>query len=81
MKTIKLTFKKKEEERNIMKETTYTNLLEAALTSRRSTKDILDMLRLVQKLKLAKKVLDNSDAVLIGNKLHYLKDTSIEELA
>ena len=81
MKTIKLTFKKKEEERNIMKKTTYTNLLEAAITSRRSTKDILDMLRLVQKLKLAKKVLDNSDAVLIGNKLHYLKDTSIEELA
>ena len=64
-----------------MKETTYTNLLEAALTSRRSTKDILDMLRLIQKLKLAKKVLDNSDAVLIGNKLHYMKDTSIEELA
>ena len=81
MKTIKLTFKKKERERNIMKETTYTNLLEAALTSRRSTKEILDMLSLVQKLKLAKKVLDNSDAVLIGNKLHYLKDTSIEELA
>lgn len=71
--------KKKEE--NIMKETTYTNLLEAALTSRRSTKEILDMLRLIQKLKLAKKVLDNSDAVLMGNKLHYLKDTSIEELA
>ena len=81
MKTIKLTFKKKEEERNIMKKTTYTNLLEAAITSRRSTKDILDMLRLIQKMKLAKKVLDNSDAVLIGNKLHYLKDTSIEELA
>ena len=81
MKTIKLSFKKKEEERNIMKETTYTNLLEAALKSRRSTKDILDMLRLIQKMKLAKKVLDNSDAVLIGNKLHYLKDTSIEELA
>lgn len=80
MKTIKLIFRKKEE-RNIMKETTYTNLLEAALTSRRSTKEILDMLRLVQRLKLAKKVLDNSDAVLIGNKLHYLKDTSIEELA
>ena len=80
MKTIKLTFKKKEEE-NIMKETTYTNLLEAALKSRRSTKEILCMLRLIQKLKLAKKVLDNSDAVLIGNKLHYLKDTSIEELA
>ena len=79
MKTIKLTFKKKE--RNIMKETTYTHLLEAALTSRRSTKDILDMLRLIQKMKLAKKVLDNSDAVLIGNKLHYMKDTSIEELA
>ena len=64
-----------------MKETTYTNLLEAALTSRKSTKEILDMLRLIQKLKLAKKVLDNSDAVLIGNKLHYMKDTSIEELA
>ena len=64
-----------------MKETTYTNLLEAALTSRRSTRDILDMLRLIKELKLAKKVLDNSDAVLIGNKLHYLKDTSIEELA
>ena len=73
--------KKKEEEENIMEETTYTNLLEAALTSRRSTKEILDMLRLIQKLKLAKKVLDTSDAVLIGNKLHYLKDTSIEELA
>ena len=73
--------KKKEEEENIMEETTYTNLLEAALTSRRSTKEILDMLRLIRKLKLAKKVLDNSDAVLIGNKLHYLKDTSIEELA
>ena len=70
---------KKEE--NIMKETTYTNLLEAALTSRRSTREILDMLRLIKELKLAKKVLDNSDAVLIGNKLHYLKDTSIEELA
>ena len=71
---------KKEE--NIMKETTYTNLLEAALTSRRSTKEILDMLRLIKELKLAKKVLDNSDAVLIGNKLHYLKKhTSIEELA
>ena len=68
-------------EENIMEETTYTNLLEAALTSRRSTKEILDMLRLVQKLKLAKKVLDNSDAVLIGNKLHYLDDTSIEELS
>ena len=68
-------------ERNIMKETTYTNLLEAALTSRRSTKEILDMLRLIKELKLAKKVLDNSDAVLIGKKLHYLKDTSIEELA
>lgn len=79
MKTIKLTFEKKEE--NIMEETTYTNLLEAALTSRRSTKEILCMLRLVQKLKLAKKVLDNSDAVLIGNKLHYLDDTSIDELA
>ena len=64
-----------------MKETTYTNLLEAALTSRRSTREILDMLRLIKELKLAKKVLDNSDAVLIGNKLHYLKDTSIEELA
>ena len=64
-----------------MKETTYTNLLEAALTSRRSTKEILSMLRLIKELKLAKKVLDNSDAVLIGNKLHYLKDTSIEELA
>lgn len=65
-----------------MEETTYTNLLEAVLTSRRSTKEILSMLRLVQKLKLAKKVLDNSDAVLIGHKLHYLeKDTSIEELA
>ena len=71
---------KKEE--NIMKETTYTNLLEAALTSRRSTREILDMLRLIKELKLAKKVLDNSDAVLIGSKLHYLKkDTSIEELA
>ena len=68
-------------ERNIMKETTYTNLLEAALTSRRSTREILGMLRLIKELKLAKKVLDNSDAVLIGNKLHYLKDTSIEELA
>ena len=64
-----------------MKETTYTNLLEAALTSRRSTREILDMLRLIKELKLAKKVLDNSDAVLIGSKLHYLKDTSIEELA
>lgn len=64
-----------------MKETTYTNLLEAALKSRRSTKEILGMLRLIQKMKLAKKVIDNSDAVLIGNKLHYLKDTSIEELA
>ena len=81
MKTIKLSFKKKEEERNIMKETTYTNLLEAALKSRRSTKEILCMLRLIQKMKLAKKVLDNSDAVLVGNKLHYLKDTSFEELA
>ena len=70
---------KKEE--NIMKEDTYTNLIEAALTSRRSTKEILGMLRLIQKLKLAKKVLDNSDAVLIGKKLHYLDDTSIEELA
>ena len=70
---------KKEE--NIMKETTYTNLLEAALTSRRSTREILDMLRLIKELKLAKKVLDNSDAVLIGSKLHYLDDTSIEELA
>lgn len=65
----------------MMKETTYTNLLEAALTSRRSTREILDMLRLIKELKLAKKVLDNSDAVLMGNKLHYLKDTSIEELA
>ena len=64
-----------------MKETTYTNLLEAALTSRRSTREILSMLRLIKELKLAKKVLDNSDAVLIGSKLHYLKDTSIEELA
>lgn len=79
METMKLTFKKKE--RNTMKETTYTNLLEAALTSRRSTREILDMLRLIKELKLAKKVLDNSDAVLIGNKLHYIKDTSIEELA
>ena len=70
---------KKEE--NIMEETTYTNLLEAALTSRRSTREILSMLRLIKELKLAKKVLDNSDAVLIGNKLHYLDDTSIEELA
>lgn len=68
-------------ERNMMKETTCTNLLEAVLTSRRSTREILDMLRLIKELKLAKKVLDNSDAVLIGNKLHYLKDTSIEELA
>ena len=65
----------------MMKEDTYTNLLEAVLTSRRSTREILDMLRLIKELKLAKKVLDNSDAVLIGNKLHYLKDTSIEELA
>ena len=64
-----------------MEETTYTNLLEAALTSRRSTRDILSMLRLIKELKLAKKVLDNSDAVLIGSKLHYLDDTSIEELA
>lgn len=68
-------------EENIMEETTYTNLLEAALTSRRSTREILDMLRLIKELKLAKKVLDNSDAVLIGSKLHYLDDTSIEELA
>lgn len=80
METMKLTFKK-ERERNNMKETTYTNLLEAVLTSRRSTREILSMLRLIKKLKLAKKVLDNSDAVLIGNKLHYLDDTSIEELA
>lgn len=64
-----------------MKEITYTNLLEAALTSRRSTKEILGMLRLIKELKLAKKVLDNSDAILIGHKLHYLDDTSIEELA
>lgn len=70
---------KKEE--NIMEETTYTNLLEAVLTSRRSTREILSMLRLIKKLKLAKKVLDNSDAVLIGSKLHYLDNTSIEELA
>lgn len=71
---------KKEED--IMKEDAYTNILEAVLTSRRSTREILSMLRLIKKLKLAKKVLDNSDAVLIGNKLHYLeKDTSIEELA
>lgn len=69
------------QERNIMEETTYTNILEAVLTSRRSTREILSMLRLIKKLKLAKKVLDNSDAVLIGSKLHYLKDTSIEELA
>ena len=64
-----------------MKEDTYTNLLEVVLTSRRSTREILSMLRLIKELKLAKKVLDNSDAVLIGNKLHYLKDTSIEEIA
>ena len=68
-------------EQYIMEETTYTNLLEAALTSRRSTKEILDMLRLVQKLKLAKKVLDNSYAVMIGNKLLYLTDNSIKKLA
>lgn len=79
METMKFTFKKKEED--IMKEDAYTNILEAVLTSRRSTKEILGMLRLIKELKLAKKVLDNSDAVLIGNKLHYLKDTSIEELA
>ena len=64
-----------------MKEDTYTNLLEVVLTSRRSTREILSMLRLIKELKLAKKVLGNSDAVLIGNKLHYLKDTSIEEIA
>lgn len=69
------------QERNIMEETTCTNLLEAVLTSRRSTREMLSMLRLIKELKLAKKVLDNSDAVLIGNKLHYLEDTSIEELA
>ena len=79
METIKLTFKKKE--RNTMKETTYTNLLEAVLTSRRSTKEILCMLRLIQKLKLAKKVLDNSDAVLMGTKLHYLRTDKVEDLA
>ena len=68
-------------ERNIMKENTYTNLLEAIMTSRRSSREILGMLRLIRKMKLAKKVLDKSDAVLIGNKLHYLKDTSMEDIA
>ena len=48
-----------------MKENTYTNLLEAALTSRRSSRDILGMLRLIRKMKLAKKVLDKSDADLL----------------
>lgn len=64
-----------------MEETTYTNILEAVLTSRRSTREILSMLRLIKELKLAKKVLDNSDAVLIGSKLHYLDDTSMEDIA
>lgn len=64
-----------------MKETTYTKLLEAALTSEQSTKDILDMLELLRKMKAAQKVLDSADAVLIGTKLHYLKRDEVEDLA
>lgn len=64
-----------------MKETTYMKLLEVVLLSNSSTKETLDMLELLRKLKLAQKVLDNSDAVLMGTKLHYLKDTTVEDLA
>lgn len=64
-----------------MKETTFMKLLEVVLLSNSSTKETIDMLELLRKMKLAQKVLDNSDAVLMGTKLHYLKDNTVEDLA
>lgn len=78
METIKLTIKKKE---NTMKENTFTNLLEAVLTSKKSTAEMIDMLELLRKMKSSQKLLDNSDAVLMGTKLHYLRTDKVEELA
>lgn len=48
METIKLTIQKKE---NTMKENTFTNLLEAVLTSNKSTAEMIDMLELLRKMK------------------------------
>lgn len=78
METIKLTIQKKE---NTMKENTFTNLLEAVLTSKKSTAEMIDMLELLRKMKSSQKLLDNSDAVLMGTKLHYLRTDKVEELA
>lgn len=78
METIKLTIKKKE---NTMKENTFTNLLEAVLTSKKSTAEMIDMLELLRKMKSSQKLLDNSDAVLMGTKLHYLRTDKVEDLA
>ena len=78
METIKLTIKKKE---NTMKENTFTNLLEAVLTSKKSTAEMIDMLELLRKMKSSQKMLDNSDAVLMGTKLHYLRTDKVEDLA
>ena len=64
-----------------MKENTFTNLLEAVLTSNKSTTEILDMLELLRKMKSSQKLLDNSDAVLMGTKLHYLRSDKVEDLA
>lgn len=78
METIKLTIKKKE---STMKENTFTNLLEAVLTSKKSTAEMIDMLELLRKMKSSQKLLDNSDAVLMGTKLHYLRTDKVEDLA
>lgn len=78
METIKLTIQKKE---NTMKENTFTNLLEAVLTSNKSTAEMIDMLELLRKMKSSQKLLDNSDAVLMGTKLHYLRTDKVEDLA
>ena len=64
-----------------MKETTFMKLLEVVLLSNSSTKETLDMLELLRKLKLAQKVLDKTDAVLMGTKLYYLKNNTVEDLA
>lgn len=78
METIKLTIQKKE---NTMKDNTFTNLLEAVLTSNKSTAEMIDMLELLRKMKSSQKLLDNSDAVLMGTKLHYLRTDKVEDLA
>lgn len=67
--------------KNTMKENTFTNLLEAVLTSKKSTAEMIDMLELLRKMKSSQKLLDNSDAVLMGTKLHYLITDKVEELA